>query len=58
MEIQGEHSGNNLAASVWEMMELYGLKDKVISSHLRMSNRGDAIFSSWQLFVTTHPTMT
>jgi hypothetical protein len=28
-EIQGEHSGENLSALVWETMDLYGLKEKV-----------------------------
>jgi hypothetical protein len=36
-EIQGEHTGENMAQTVWETMELYGLKGRVSSYTLRFS---------------------
>jgi hypothetical protein len=36
-EIIGEHSGENLAHTVWETLELYGLKGHVSVLFLRFS---------------------
>jgi hypothetical protein len=43
-EIQGEHSGENMAQTVWETMELYGLKGFV---------RDNILFFSYTVYLTT-----
>ena len=57
-EIQGEHSGENLAALVWETMELYGLKSKVTKRLSWPDKIADIDNSLSRLFATTPQTTT
>ena len=36
-ELQGEHSGENMAAVVWSTLEEYGIQNKVRQSYIKIS---------------------
>ncbi|KAH9915977.1 uncharacterized protein BXZ73DRAFT_54055, partial [Epithele typhae] len=44
-ELQGEHSGENLADSVWHTMSTYGLKGRVIAINSDNATNNDTMMT-------------
>ncbi|KAI3603582.1 transposase-like protein [Moniliophthora roreri] len=47
-EVVGEHSGENIAASVWQTLELYGLKGKISAFAMDNATNNDTLVQAIQ----------